>query len=105
MNDGDGEKVSPTSRLMYVHTGKETTSCYTQVGLQCQPLTTHKYSVKLVTTYMDSVKLVTTYTYSVKLVTTYTYSVNLVTTYTYSVNLVTTSLYISVSSPNQSSHT
>ena len=59
MKAGDGDKVSPSSGLMYLHASTVTTSYYTQV--QCQTLTTRKYSVNVVTTYTYSVKLVTTH--------------------------------------------
>jgi len=59
IKDGDGYKVGPSSGLMYLHTSTVTTSYYTQV--QCQTLTTRKYSVNVVTTYTYNVKLVTTH--------------------------------------------
>ena len=59
MKDGDGDKVGPSSGLMYLHTSSVTTSYYTRE--QCQTLTTRQYSVNVVTTYAYSVKLVTTH--------------------------------------------
>ena len=74
MKDGDGDKVGPSSKLMYVHTSTVATSYYTQV--QQQRLTTLKYNSNVLlhtstvaTSYYTQVQQqrLTTHKYSAKL--------------------------------------